>query len=290
MAGRRVLDVSKLVSATRHIAKAHLDLRSRQYDVFAKTSTLAKAAKNQTDRVTVTLSAAIAIAQRLAEEPINSGTTGPQTHGTDGSASPRGQASTGERPKDASGINQDHHYQPSEKNAAFEPAPISDLKPSQEQAGRHALPDGTIPSEGLDAREETAGYDTYGRIPATETAKSPLEDQRTKVVIPQRSSAVQRSEDGSINADTFGTASADTQKAVLEDTAAEEIPEGIDINVFRTTRGKTLLGSSKPSQEPKSTATQIDAAPDDIQQLAKAIAEDPIAEDPITQPSTTPQP
>src|ERR1700761_7042368 len=67
MAGRRLLDVARIVQATRSIAKKHVALRSQQYDIYSKTTTLARAAKEQTDRVTLTVQAAIAIAQRLGE-------------------------------------------------------------------------------------------------------------------------------------------------------------------------------------------------------------------------------
>lgn len=67
MAGRRLLDATKLLNATRKIAQQHLELRTEQLDRYNKTSTLAKAVKSQTDRVTVTAQAAIALARRLNE-------------------------------------------------------------------------------------------------------------------------------------------------------------------------------------------------------------------------------
>ncbi|KAF2669399.1 ABC1-domain-containing protein [Microthyrium microscopicum] len=68
MAGRRFMDVTRLVQATRSVAKQHIALRSDQFDVFNRTSTLAKAAKDQTDRVTLTVKAAVVLAQRLGED------------------------------------------------------------------------------------------------------------------------------------------------------------------------------------------------------------------------------
>jgi hypothetical protein len=68
MAGKRLLDAAKLVQATRAVARQHIDLRSEQLNRYNRTSTLAKEIKNQTDRVTVTVQAAIELAKRLAED------------------------------------------------------------------------------------------------------------------------------------------------------------------------------------------------------------------------------
>ena len=65
MAGRRLLDAAVLFNATRSIARQHLHLRRQQLQVWNKTFTVAKAAQDQTDRVTLTLQAANALANRL---------------------------------------------------------------------------------------------------------------------------------------------------------------------------------------------------------------------------------
>ncbi|KAI6958475.1 hypothetical protein KC355_g12955, partial [Hortaea werneckii] len=67
MAGRRLIDAAKLFGASGNVAKQHLAVRRQQWDVYSRTSTLAKAVKNQTDRVTVTAAAAIELAKRFNE-------------------------------------------------------------------------------------------------------------------------------------------------------------------------------------------------------------------------------
>ncbi len=67
MAGKRLLDAARLFTAGRSIAKQHIGLRQQQWDVFSKTSGLAKAVKSQTDRVTVTAGAAVELAKRFSE-------------------------------------------------------------------------------------------------------------------------------------------------------------------------------------------------------------------------------
>jgi aarF domain-containing kinase len=68
MAGRRILDAAKLVQAARSVAKQHAALRSEQLDRYNKSSTVAKQAKYQSDRIVLTLQAAAALARRLAED------------------------------------------------------------------------------------------------------------------------------------------------------------------------------------------------------------------------------
>jgi len=67
MAGRRLLDVARLLAAGTSIGKQHLAQRSNQLKLFTQTSSLAKAVKSQTDRVTVTLRAAAELGKRLNE-------------------------------------------------------------------------------------------------------------------------------------------------------------------------------------------------------------------------------
>ena len=67
MAGKRLIDAAKLFNAGRSIGKQHIELRKQQWDVYSRTSGLAKAAKRQTDRVTVTAGAAYEIAKRFSE-------------------------------------------------------------------------------------------------------------------------------------------------------------------------------------------------------------------------------
>lgn len=65
MTGRRLLDVAAIVKASRGVAAKHVALRQHQLDVYSKTSSLAKAIKSQTDRVTLTVNAASKLAERF---------------------------------------------------------------------------------------------------------------------------------------------------------------------------------------------------------------------------------
>jgi len=85
MAGKRLLDLANLITATRSIAKRHVGLRQQQWDVYSRTSSLAKAVRDQTDRVTVTAKAGLELARRLDEtRPSYQATRGGEEHGRGG--------------------------------------------------------------------------------------------------------------------------------------------------------------------------------------------------------------
>ncbi|KAK8199470.1 ABC1 family-domain-containing protein [Phyllosticta capitalensis] len=176
MAGRRLLDAAKLLNATRSVAKQHVALRSQQLDVYSKTSTLAKALKDQTDRVTVTARAAVALAERFNEAAPSYTREDNSAPKSQADAVPRKSTVTGD---DApvgtkSGLEQDHHYGRSEHNAAAEPPPKGNLKVRQNEAGRSPLPDGTIPPAGADLRTGSEGFEIYSERPTVEPPKDPL--------------------------------------------------------------------------------------------------------------------
>lgn len=74
MSGRRLLDVAALFNASRGVAQKHIALRSKQLDLWSKSSSVAKAIKSQTDRVTQTVRAASFLSARLNDNtPIWAG-------------------------------------------------------------------------------------------------------------------------------------------------------------------------------------------------------------------------
>ena len=54
MSGKRLLDAAAIFNASRRVAAKHVVLRKDQLDNYNKTSSLAHAIKNETDRVTLT--------------------------------------------------------------------------------------------------------------------------------------------------------------------------------------------------------------------------------------------
>ncbi|KAF2651384.1 ubiquinone biosynthesis protein-like protein coq-8 [Lophiostoma macrostomum CBS 122681] len=157
MAGRRLVDAAKLFSASKSIAGKHVNLRAQQLETYNKTSTLAKAVKNQTDRVTLTAQAAIALSRRVNEEA--------PAYASAAAA------------KAAEGRDADHHYDRSSRNAYAEPPAGGELDVQQDTAPRRPLPDGTIPSAGVTLESEASGQDTFSERPAPEAPKQPLVEE-----------------------------------------------------------------------------------------------------------------
>ncbi|KAI9687598.1 MAG: hypothetical protein M1822_002208 [Bathelium mastoideum] len=180
MAGKRLVDAARVFNAARGIAKQHIAFRLHQFDVYSRTSTLAKAVKSQTDRVTVTAEAAYTLAKRLNENGPNYSSAFSTQSGSTPSHDPvprrdsvAGQADHKELQQ---GIEQDHHYERRESNAAADPVPDEQLGIKQEKPARYPLPDGSIPPEGANLEESPsdAGNDTFAQRGSPEPPKGPV--------------------------------------------------------------------------------------------------------------------
>lgn len=298
MSGKRLLDAIRLLNATRSVAKQHLLLRQRQYDVYSQTSTLAKAVKNQTDRVTLTVKAAAAIVKRMNEQAPS------QYSYSESYPSPKQDSRTQEpiprtesvpesheaHPEAREGLQQDHHYKPSEANATADPPPTGELHVRQEEAATEPLPDGTIPPSGARLKDGATRVGTFehdllpdqardvqreyeGQIPSVVATDAPRRrgDQLNKghdedvfyepsTEINHEYSSIPRAkipkhvetreghdskvDESGINADTFYTPGHDEGKPAA-DVTEDEVPQGVNLDVFRTTRGKSLLGKDQ---------------------------------------------
>ncbi|KAF2181764.1 ubiquinone biosynthesis protein-like protein coq-8 [Zopfia rhizophila CBS 207.26] len=180
MAGRRLIDAAKLFNASKSIAKQHISLRSQQLDTYSKTSTLARAVKDQTDRITLTTQAAIALSKRFNEAApsYTTSTTSSRTPDSRNGYIPKETVQGGTPREDMKdGLEQNHHYDLSEKNTQAEPIPGDELRIKQEKANRRPLPDGTIPSAGATLEGQAKGQDTFPERPVPEPPKEPLPER-----------------------------------------------------------------------------------------------------------------
>ncbi|EPE31649.1 Protein kinase-like (PK-like) [Glarea lozoyensis ATCC 20868] len=181
MAGRRLLDLASLFNASRGVAQKHVALRARQLDVYNRTSTISRAVRSQTERVTETAKAASILASRLnesapawtydikednvtasgqrEEQPI------PSKESVEGSPSHEVKE----------GIEQDHHYEQSPANTPTDSPPEQDLDVHQEKPDRYPLPDGTIPPDDFSEAGRSIDTDTPSIRPRDEPSKEPLE-------------------------------------------------------------------------------------------------------------------
>ena len=182
MSGRRLLDAARIFGAARGVVKNHYGIRSRQWDVLTKTSTLAKAVKNQTDRITVTARAAYALAKRFSETESSYNVRTDVRNQSAQSPSQNEPIPRRETGNDAAqtrtevGLEQDHHYKRSEDNAAVDPTPQGEMEIGQKKAARYPTTDGTIPPEGahLEGTPSRQGKDTFTGRPQSEMGKDPL--------------------------------------------------------------------------------------------------------------------
>ena len=149
MTGKRLLDAVAIFTAARKVASKHAALRIHQLDIYNKTSTLARTLQSQSDRVTLTLKAATALAGRFNGPRYEYSTQPSQTETSKDKASKQtGKGSTesskGVNPKE--GLTQDHFYEKSKKNTTAEPPPEGNLEVRQEKGKSVPLPDGSVPS------------------------------------------------------------------------------------------------------------------------------------------------
>ncbi|PMD43391.1 kinase-like protein [Hyaloscypha variabilis F] len=180
MAGKRLLDVAALFNASRGVVQKHVALRARQVDVYNRTSTIAKALKNQTDRVTETAKAASFLASRLnesgpawtseaAETPAESQSR------QDGPIPSKESTEGGQASKSKNGLEQDHFYERSTGNSTADPVPEEELEVQQERADSYPLPDGTIPPAKSGLNVNPVDHEAFSTRPQDEAVKRPLE-------------------------------------------------------------------------------------------------------------------
>ena len=139
MAGRRLLDVAALLSASKGIAQRHVALRQQQLDVFLRTSSVAKAGKAYAERYTETAKAAAILAGRMNEdrpawtyEATDGAQTTNQTPGQQQAPIPNPDTLKAKATNTtAEGIKQDHFYEASQQNAATEAPPKDELHVSK---------------------------------------------------------------------------------------------------------------------------------------------------------------
>ncbi|KAL9122227.1 MAG: hypothetical protein Q9187_001218 [Circinaria calcarea] len=150
MAGKRLLDAAAILKGSRGVVSKYITLQGHQFDTFSKTSSVAKAIKHQTDRITVTLRAASALNERFNDPSSHYSTKATGSGNLSPETSELEKDGTGEedfRSKQKEGLEQDHFYTRSSKNSTAQPLPNENLGVKQETAKRTPLPDGSIPPE-----------------------------------------------------------------------------------------------------------------------------------------------
>jgi aarF domain-containing kinase len=258
MAGKRLLDLAALFNASRGVAEKHLALRSRQWDVYNRTSTVARAVRSQTDRVTETAKAASFLASRLNESgPVwASQSRDDEIEGRSNEADPTLDGS--DTSVDNDGPLPTPSNTPSARATKGKPLSSNAAKALQRQF------EFQIPSQAADGASELPvdplgkGHDAdifYQKSGHTSPALSSL----PRVKIPKHPSSSQGSIGDSstigINSDSFYSNGGPGEQASSIDAAPEQeqIPEGVNTDVFHSRRvakilsGKVERGVGAPS-------------------------------------------
>lgn len=251
MSGKRLLDLAALFNATRGVAQKHAALRTRQFEAYNKTSTLAAAVRHQTQRVTETAKAASFLASRLnesapawtAEATDEEVHTQPQDGGP--IPSERSVASDSSKNGNRDGLEQDHFYEKSADNSTSDAVPSEVLEVQQEQAAKDPLPDGTIPTSQATTNAPKIDKEVFSTRPRNEPPKVPLKQDglqpasSTKSTIPVPPPApltsiaariLQRQSELQIPSKTADA---------LGDTASGSLEKGRDEDSFYRTSGHT---------------------------------------------------
>ncbi|KAK5125558.1 hypothetical protein LTR85_000669 [Meristemomyces frigidus] len=256
MAGKRLLDAAKLFNAGTSVAKQHFVLRRQQWDVYSRTSSLAKALRDQTDRVTVTAAAAAELAKRFND-------TGPQWQ--EQRQPQDGRTSEGQKDDayatDEAAVNA-HAMAGKMAEEAKERSEI--VKPTVDATRAQAMgveqehDDGTLSSlrkrelqrqaerqipaataDGQTSTEKFGGRDTFSeRSDSTSAELSSL--PRSKIPkhpenMSSRSSATAIDE---LNQDVYPSPHIGQ--------ASESAPEGVDTDIFTSPRVSRMLGKTGP--------------------------------------------
>ncbi|KAI9840849.1 MAG: hypothetical protein M1837_001263 [Sclerophora amabilis] len=248
MAGKRILDAAALVSASRSVARKHIDLRSHQIETYNRTSSLAKAVKSQTDRVLSSVRGSPASGQGVFGSGFSTTTQSKRPSQSQGIPSKEStEGSTADAtPKE--GLAQDHFYDRSTANTISEPTSKENLDVQQEKSQRHPLPDGTIPPSNTDIATSQKNQDVYSDRPRAEPRKSPLSEENSN---------------GSLRTDD-GLPLSSSSKSTIPDPAERTTPPPAD-EARRFQRQAEKQIPSHPAGQPSrgQTASQLSKGHDD---------------------------
>lgn len=251
MAGKRLIDVAKLLNAGQSIAKQHIVLRQQQWDVYSKTSSLAKAVKHQTDRVTVTAGAAYELAKRFNENAPSWNQQQEQAR--------RGYESAKDRvAREVAAYDSSRAEDPAQPSRSSDVLFGADGRPqetgTQKQQDDKALSsvrkrelqrqaERQIPAVAADAQVETYGQDTFS---ARTESTSPELSSLPRAKVPKHSEGKQSDHehvpDEKLNQDVYYTASHDNAAGQAQ--AGNGTSNDLNTDIFYGRRVSQILGST----------------------------------------------
>ena len=163
MAGKRILDLAAIFSATRAIARNHVSQRASQLEIYNSTSSLTQALRRSSIPTIARVTSPPAI-----DTANESGSTIPQRNTVNSSTS----SHTSEQAE--LGSDQDHHYEAPRRNDASDPLSEEELIITQEASTGVSLADGSaIPRDQAVDLSHHGGDGLSSKV-ATEPRAEPL--------------------------------------------------------------------------------------------------------------------
>lgn len=289
MAAKRLLDAAALFNAVNGVAKKHFLLRSSQLDVYTKTSTIAKAVKYQTDRVTETAKAASALAARLNEDGKSSASRSYEAYSQTQSGA--GKSTQHVPDENAPGRNseapsssdqgvEEEALKPKSSDASTIPDPANYGTESERARALQRQAEQQIPSRTVDGEGEATTSDFSRGIdkdsyyePSTHRSSSYSSLPRAK--IPKHSENTQGDVENlpksQINSDSFYSSAGKQDDVVSPQVQAipeqDQIPDGVNTELFHSPRIAKLLGGKTQRSKPgnltlkAATSTPVEQTP-----------------------------
>lgn len=241
MSGKRLLDIAALYNASRGVARKHITLRTRQLKVYNNTSTLTRAVRSQTDRITETVKAASFLASRLNE------------NGPAWASEAQEHNASWQSPEDSNKLNNEATAY---KNVRSKPLSADAARTMQRQSELQ------IPARTADALDEPStdplqeGHDEdsfYQRSKHISPALSSL----PRIKIPKHLSDIQEGDihlpRGTINSESYYNVRKAQNPEPIPSVQAiseqEQVPEGVNTDLFYSPRVARILGGNTQDQK-----------------------------------------
>ena len=262
MSGRRLLDAAAIFKASRGVLAKHLTLRQHQLDNYNNTSSLSKAVKSQTDRVTLTVKAASVLAERFNGPGPGYTTKALQSEWVGQSLKNGNRASPTQGKEE---LEKDHFRERSERNTRTEQSPQHDINVNQEKPQSHPLPDGSVlvrggtPKTGaqdvfklrVELEQEQNAFSSPSQSNGSNTSALPM------VKLPTNTEDTQESDehvpDDQINQDVFYSSKTKDQERLPYNEAVpdhDELPEEAYSGIFQSRKVSKMLHGQPMGSDP----------------------------------------
>lgn len=241
MAGKRLLDAAKLFTAGRAVTKQHFAIRKEQWDLYTRTSGLARAVKGQTERVTVTVGAAVELAKRFNEsaptwqqgqDEVRRGAEAATRKAEEGIERATNEAQNVARDMGMAAGNTE------QENPSQDDGSLASLRKREQQRQAEAQ----IPAQAADTQPaRTDGQDTFN-VRSQHATPELSSLPRKKLPAHAEDPPDMNSAPGepALNSDVFPSPEARSTES------EGALPEGANINAFHSPRVSRMLGQGGP--------------------------------------------